>query len=218
MVVPYYGDISGDFRGLLNGNSDFCVVAVVGGSTNACMRCPKRTVRRIENVDEAHWSDLEDVEKRRFVDCVTDNCSDLKIGFAVITERDIQRLPCSYRIYQGTVSPEWDIALRAFSYSEIIFNWQDQHDRIEFYPDRFAAPAQRQQLVDFTTKILPQSTVETSSSKHRKGVQLADCVAGAIREERLDRHPWGGTIKDVCDGSDRGDEALVQLEHWLDES
>jgi hypothetical protein len=218
LLVPYYGDISGDFRGLLNDSRcEFCIVVVAGGRSDDCIRCPKRTVRRIETLDEAHWSDLEPVEKRRFVDCLFEICDEVHLGYALITERDIQRLPCSYRIYQNSVTPAWDIALRAFAYTEILFEWVEQYDSIQFYPDRFAAPTQRETLVDLTTDILTEATVQTGSAKQRQGIQLADCIAGAIRDERLDNASWGQSVTDLCTGPDKGNIALAQLEHWLDE-
>lgn len=60
-----YGDVSGHFKSLVDGHCEVVVVGVVSGDRIAAGRCPKRTVRSVRNVEEAKWSDLTDVQKRR---------------------------------------------------------------------------------------------------------------------------------------------------------
>lgn len=215
--MPYYGDISGSLKGLISGDDELCVAAIVGGDVDDCCRCPKQTIRNVADIEEARWYNLLDTQKRRFVDCLRSNRKCLDAGYAKIRERDLQKLSGSYKIYQPDYIPEWPILFRSDIYFEILNSLTDTNSRDWFYPDRIHSPKQCELLEDELNEYLPQFNISTACSRQKKGIQTADCLAGSIRETEIGRTDWQPIIKKGFLSEDRSDWALNKLEYRLSE-
>ncbi|GGM53182.1 hypothetical protein GCM10009006_37870 [Haloarcula argentinensis] len=215
--MPYYGDISGDFRNLLNESCDVVTVAVVGGDLHDCYRCPKRAVRNIQYMDEAKWYEMEPNEKRRFIDCLADNQADLEFGYAVFEMSDFTTLDSHYKLFQDvSFPPVWDIAIRAFAYIEILEELAGG-SRAEFYADQFRSAKQSDELCDLIEEFTDGIDVECVSSKQVDGVQAADCLAGAVSEQRKGGTPWLDHFGEEANLEKCSHWALAHLEHKLTE-
>lgn len=98
----YFGDESGNFRGLLQGNEQYFGVAVVKGTAIDCARCPKRAVRRANSVDEARWTDLTDTQRRRIASCIQ-SVDGIDGAYVRIERDDIHKIPNNYVLQQDSL-------------------------------------------------------------------------------------------------------------------
>jgi hypothetical protein len=182
-----------------------------------CFRCPKRAVRRVANLDEAKWNDLKSTEKRRFFDCFADNSPPLVFGYAAFRREQLQSIAQYHLLYDDVqFPPAWDIALKAFAYTEILMELSDQDEPLVFYPDQFASRPQWEALEETIESHLPRVAAETKSSKQVRGIQAADCLAGGIREQENGGEPWLDYL-DPSAVTNCNYWALTQLEHRLSE-
>lgn len=190
--MPLYGDESGHFRSVLEGEDDVVVVAVVSGPENACIRCPSRTVDRRGELDEAKWSDLNDVEKRRFADCLRDSQDSLKCGFAAFSRDALHRMSYSYRFHEeGKFEYNRDVSAMAWCYCELVSQIvpNDQRDTIVF--DQFFHRSQSENLKEMLSqRVNDRISVEYDTPHGSKGIQSADCIAGAVSEHRRGGYNW----------------------------
>ena len=216
LTVPYYGDISGSFKGLLSGETEVCVAVIVGGARDDCLRCPKRTVNNVQDISEARWYDLMETQKRRFIDCIRENRDCLMAGYATIRVGDLKRLSTWYKLYPPNEVQVWPVLVRSFAYFEIFNAIADTQERSRFYPDRFHSQPQQKLMEEELSERLPQLEVSASGSRQRQGIQTADCIAGAIREQQIGRNEWE-SLNDEFLSEDRGDWALNKLEARLSE-
>lgn len=116
-----YGDESGHIRSLLDGTDSVVVIAVVAGNKNACMRCPKRTVSRRNELSEAKWSKLETTEKRRFIECFSDNRGNITYGYISLSRIDLVGMRASYLLHDNeNFEYDRDVSIMAWCYAELI--------------------------------------------------------------------------------------------------
>ena len=209
----YYGDVSGDFRGLLNGHCDVVVVGVVGGGKIDCMRCPKKTVRRIDDIPEAKWNDLTDVQKRRFFDCFTGQ-EDVRYGYAQFDKEMLHTMDNYHHIYQDVCfPPDWDLALTGYAYGEILYEMDVTDDRHQpiFEFDRVASKQQSVDVKEHVEEYVPDANIFIQGSRQSHGIQAADCLAGGIAEDEKNGTDWLNELS-----SDRvthvGYHSLLKLE------
>lgn len=215
--MDYFGDASGHLKGLLTGNCDIYVAAVVGGDKMACRRCPKRAVRRVDDLEEAKWKDLLDKQKRRLIECFADN-DYLEFGYAAFTRKQLQSLQLSHLLYQDAeFPPAWDLALEGWAYGEILFEMDaPEEQRMTFTFDRVASQPQSEAVSEHVEDFIATIDPYMVESKGSKAVQAADCLAGAVAEDKTSDANWLDSINDdrivECSAS-----ALVQLEAQLSE-
>lgn len=214
--MPFYGDVSGHFRGLLNGANEVCVVGVVGGPHLDCQRCPKRAVRKIPNIAEAKWNELKEVEKRRFFDCFGENTPPLMFGYATFTRDTLHSMNDYHYIYTEETPEPWDVLLTAYAYTEILLELTDRDERASFYADRMASERQCRTLVEEIEGKLDRIDADYASSRQEKGIQAADCLAGGVREQKEGNEPWLDYVPDSA-VSDCKYWSLTQLEHLFSE-
>lgn len=181
--MKYFGDASGHLRNLLHGECEVYVAGVVGGDPNDCLRCPKRAVRRVSDIDEARWADLQDVQKRRLFDCFVE--SDISFGYVKITAQQLQQLEHSYLLYQNvSFPPDWDLAVEAHAYAEILRRLTSiDRETFEFVFDRIIANKQSNAVANQIEQIVGDVSASFISSHSSHGVQAADCFAGAVAED-----------------------------------
>lgn len=213
-----FGDESGHLRSVLRDGGTF-TQAVVAGDTSKSGACPKRAVRNIRNIKEAKWNEFDEVRKRRFCDCLKEY-DDLAIGYVVITGSDLQELDRSYMLYQDDnyLSVDWDISMMAHAYAELLNQIiPDQGQPVSFHFDRIFTPGESKKLGSLVENKTDDVAASHNQSTQMKGIQAADCVAGAAREDTHDGTEWIERI-----ASDRNSEpieatdfALARFEGYL---
>lgn len=216
--MDYYGDASGHLRGLLNGACDVYVAAVVAGDRISCGRCPKQAVRRIDDIPEAKWSDLLEVQKRRLFECFAEN-EHIKFGYALFTRDQLQRLKLSHLLYEGVnLPPAWDLALEGYAYGEILFEMDAKEDRRppNFTFDRVASKAQSEDVSDHVEHFVEDIRPFIKGSRKSPGIQAADCFAGAVAEDYKSGSDWLNLL-DGQEVIECSSISLLQLEHLLHE-
>lgn len=188
----YYGDVSGDFRGLLNGHCEVVVVGVVGGGKMDCMRCPKKTVRNVEDIPEARWNDLTRVQKRRFYDCFVEQ-DNLEYGYARFDREMLHTMEEYHRLYENvSFPPDWDLALTGYAYGEILYEMDATGGRRPpvFDFDRVASNQQSIAVKEHVAEYVPEANVFIKGSRQSSGIQAADCLAGGIAEDERKGTDW----------------------------
>lgn len=188
--MELYGDESGHLRSLLEGEEDLFVLAVVAGDPEDCIRCPKRAVRNVTDIEEARWSDLTDTQRRRLVDCLTEFESDMSFGYVAIERRDLLNLQNYYRLYEDDLEYEWDLCVVGDCYASLVGKLVQSEAGHRFTFDRLFS----KKMSDSVTEVMRETTSELEirhgNSRKEVGIQAADCLAGAVREHRLEGRNW----------------------------
>jgi len=211
-----FGDASGDLRGLLNGDCEVYVAAVVAGDRMACGRCAKKAVRQIDDIAEAKWNDLLPKQKRRLFECFADN-DYLEFGYAVFTAEQLQSLRLSHLLYQDVhLPPDWDLALEGYAYGELLFELGAKDERTVFAFDRVASTPQSEAVEEHVQHFVENAMTDYVGSRRSSGVQSADCFAGAVAEDIKSDTDWLSYIDDE-NIYEQTHMSLVQLEHRLEE-
>lgn len=209
----YFGDESGNFRGLLSGNEKYFGIGVVKGEATQCARCPKRAIRRASGVKEARWSDLTDVQRRRLVDCIH-SLDGIDAAIAIIEPVDINHLTNSFVQQQDSFEYDNDMAILACLYGAAIAELGIvEEQRPHFTFDRCISQSASEQVCEILESKGFEGTIEHQSSTSVRGIQLADCIIGAATTDRysgtdyLDRLP----VKNITE------YGLTVVEKTLDE-
>lgn len=101
-----FGDESGNFRNLLNGHCSHFSLSIVVGDRFASMGCVKGAIRRAEDLQEARWNELTDLQKRRVIDEI--NSRAVEIFYLVIDRDDLRDIKHNFALYDAdrmTVRP-----------------------------------------------------------------------------------------------------------------
>ncbi|MEA5387143.1 DUF3800 domain-containing protein [Haloarculaceae archaeon H-GB11] len=213
--MDYFGDESGHLKGVIQGDCEICVLAVVGGDRMSCGRCPKQAVRRVDDIAEAKWNDLLDKQKRRLFECFADN-DHLEFGYGIFHRDQLKSLPNSHLLFQDvTLPPAWDLALAGYAYGEILFEMDaDKERRATFAFDRISSAKQSEAVEKHLSRFVPDVKSDYVGSRQEHGVQAADCLAGAVAED----WKYGTDWLDYLDGNivtRANHAALAQLQHDL---
>lgn len=215
--MVYFGDASGHLRGVLNGDCEVYVAAVVGGDKIRCGKCAKQAVRRIDDLPEAKWNSLKQTPKRRLVDCLADHQS-ISLGVAQFTREKLQSLNNYHLLYQDiSFPPDWDLALEGYAYGEILYEMNAKDDqRPVFEFDRVSSKEQSVAVRDHVEKFVPETNIFFQGSRQSNGIQTADCLAGAVAEDFKSNTEWLSRIDDdrIVECSNF---SLIQLEQRLSE-
>lgn len=215
--MDYFGDESGQFKGVLNGDSEVCVIGVVAGTKIDCMRCPKRTVRRVDDIPEAKWNDLMDYQKRRLFECFAEQ-DHLQYGYALFNRDKLHSMENYHLLYDDVeFPPSWDLALSGYAYGEILFEMDVLDDnRASFEFDRISSQKQCDAVKNHILHFVDLQNVYYSGSRESGGIQAADCLAGAVAEDYKKDTDW----LDYLEGDDVvkcSSASLIQLENRLTE-
>lgn len=210
--MDLFGDESGTLRSVLSGREEICVIAVVGGDQMDCARCPKKAVRRVPDVTEARWSDLMDDQKRRVLDCL--QAEDLQFGVCRITPDALNRLTDAYKLHQDCLSPAWDLVLKGYAYAELVAAIDSGGQRSRFRFDMVSDRSNAESIVEIVTS---ETNVDADygNSRQIKGIQAADCIAGATADRVRHDEDW---IDRIADDRivDRTDATLERLKMDLE--
>lgn len=215
--MDFFGDASGDLRGLLKGDCEVYVAAVVGGDRMSCARCAKKAVRRVDDIAEAKWNDLLPKQKRRLFECFAEN-EHVEFGYAEITREQLQSFQLSHLLYQDVhLPPDWDLALEGYAYGELLFEMGAKDDRRPIFVfDRVASKPQCEAVKEHVHHFVQEVKTDYQGSRQESGIQSADCFAGAVAEDHKSDTEWLSYIDD-----DRIHEqsymSLLQLEQRLED-
>lgn len=195
--MELYGDESGHLRSLLDGEEDLFVLAVVAGNEECCMRCPKRAVRSVQNIEEARWSDLTDVQRRRLIDCLTDCEPDLSFGYVAIQRKDLLSLDRHYRLYEDDLQYAWDLCVIGDCYAELIGQLVEDDAYSTFTFDRIFSKKMSNRIAEIIEETITNPSILHENSHKAIGIQTADCFAGAVREQLLEERTWLDRFQDI---------------------
>lgn len=211
-----FGDVSGHFRGLIQYEVDVVVVGVVFGDRIAAGRCPKRAVRDVTDIPEAKWNDLNDVQKRRLMECFEEN-DVLEFGYGLFTADHLHTLKNHYLLHQKvSFPPDWDIALTGYVYGDLLFeHGAADARRARFTFDRLASKAQAKAVGRHVKTFVPDADPVVAGSRQSPGIQAADCFAGAVAEDYKSDTEWLEYI-DEERITRTSNTALAHLEHDLE--
>lgn len=210
--MELYGDESGHLRSLRDGDEDLFVLAVVAGNQECCMRCPKRAVRNVTDIEEARWSDLTTTQRRRLVDCLVECEPDLSLGYVAIEQSDLHRLQGHYHLYGDDLKYDWDLCVIADCYASIVGELLQSEGSYTFTFDRLFSKKMSQRVVEAMHETIPELEICHDDSRKVTGIQAADCFAGAVREDRLREQDWLDEFEEV---SDVTETALATVEERL---
>lgn len=187
-----YGDESGHLRNLLNGQCDVFVLAIVAGNEHDCGGCPKRAVRRATDMAEAKWNEMSTNQKRRTLNCFDEADRDLYLGYVTVSREDIEELPHSYRIHQGRAFRiDWDLAVIAHGYARLLGDISKHADsELRFTFDRLFKKKQSDEIAALIEEERPGTEISHGSSRQIRGIQAADCLAGAVSEMYRNDQNW----------------------------
>lgn len=214
-VVHLYGDESGTLRNVLRGEEEVFVLGVVAGGQFDCAACAKRAVREVTDLAEAKWNDLTELQKRRVIDCFREK-TDLSFGFAAIERESLLDLEGHYLLFRDdSFATDWDLLTIAHGYCELLHALPvsvTSQDRFRF--DQLASRSISTEVLDRVESRWPELDAGYGSSRQIRGIQAADCFAGAVAED-LKR---GTTWREELDGRgvvDVSAETLIRLERLL---
>lgn len=199
--MELYGDESGHLRSLLDGDEDLFVLAVVAGNAECCMRCPKRAVRNVTNIEEARWNDLTATQRRRLVDCLAECEPDLSLGYVAIEQCDLRQLQGHYRLYEGDLKYDWDLCVIADCYASVVEELLQSEGNYTFTFDRLFSKKMSGRVVEAMHETTPELEICHDDSRKVAGIQTADCFAGAVREDRLREQNWLDEFEEVSDAT-----------------
>lgn len=205
--MQYFGDESGHFPSMIDGNESVFSVAVVCGNPENVGRCSRRAVRDIRPLSEAKWADMQQLQKRRYCDCVTENADSIKGAFARITPSDIRSLKQGYRLYNALdlFDIRADEIVIGSLYAALLRELEAEfQSRATFTFDKYLEGTPSENIVSVITHFV-DIDVEYEQSTRKKSIQTADCVAGASTEDVKHDTGWIASMAPVIkDASDHG--------------
>lgn len=205
-----YGDESGNFNNLLSGNEPYFALAVVAGEGVDCQACSKRTVRNASQMKEAKWNDLTDVQKRRFLDSVSER--GLDVCYTVVEFDQFDRMRHGYALHHAELM---DVRPASFvtgaMYAALLLSLDASVSKFQF--DRVWSQKISAEVIDVMADVGTDVDAEEVISSQSKGVQTADCAAGAAREHAID----GSRPSVVEEWRNKTDYAMATVEAWLSE-
>ncbi len=211
-----FGDASGDLRGVLNGDCEVYVAAVVAGDRMSCGRCAKKAVRNIDDIPEAKWNDLMPKQKRRLFECFADN-EHLEFGYAKFTQEQLQSLRLSHLLYQNVnLPPDGTSRLKDMRTVNCCSRWVRLKNIRCSRSIASHLKTQSQAVEDHVHHFVENAMTDHVGSRQSPGVQSADCFAGAVAEDIKKGTDWLSYIDDdkIYEETHM---SLLQLEQRLEE-
>lgn len=200
-----FGDESGHPKDPIEKREPFCV-AVVAGDQEDCIRCPKKAVRRVSDIDEAKWNDLTDTQKRRVIKCFNQNTDRLSLGYGVITHSDMLASR-RHRFYEDSLfdGRPTDMCVQGLAYSVVLQErgFEDRPSN-QFVFDKIHSSRQAEYVKEQVQSQFNHIRITFTDSRTTKGIQAADCLAGAALEPKRGGYDWLAHIDSVrvCCASD----------------
>lgn len=215
-----FGDVSGTIQGVLDNRENLFSIAVVCGTPVAATACPNKYLGKWSQVDELKWNSVTSpADRRRVLECITERDPPMEFAYATLTRIDLERLTNGFRLFQGDSLPcRGSVFCKAVSYATLLDELDvraPESDVSHFYFDRFGGRAHQQALQEQLTEFHPPLDHWSDNSRSRKGLQVADLIAGAARQDELNNTDWLDRLPDsrLVDCSDT---CLAKLEAALD--
>lgn len=196
--MRYFGDESGNFNQAATDQNDVFAMAVIGGESPHPSRCPKYAIRE-SNKQEAKWNDLTEWEKSRFVNCLDDLDKPISIAHFTLTYDDIRLIPVNYELYSdnGGVEPNMALDVKGIGYGCLLAQLDAAEKKISHFTfDQVISTRQSRRIDNRLTKKVVLDEVSFANSRMTTGIQAADCIAGAAREDRLKGTNWLSEISE----------------------
>lgn len=212
-----FGDESGHLRGVFNGSEECFSLGLVYGSNLDCQRCPQRALRRLEDVPEIKWADLRDFQKRRIMECISEEVK--RVYWISIDQEMLNGLSHSYALYNHDVFDIGrDLAIMAIGYLEMLFPIDTTpNNHYEFTFDQLFDSNTSESLSTYINDYLSCWEVQFGNSRRFAGIQTADCIAGAASEDYSSNSNWLNILSDEMCRSVTN-ELLIQIEYRLSEA
>ena len=212
--MDYFGDESGNFPSVIEGEQSVFSVAVVSGDPVDTSRCSRRAVRDIRPLSEAKWRHLQDLHKRRYVDCLNDHSNDLRGAYAILTDSKIDSVSQSYRLYQA----EEELGLRGDEfvigalYSALLLHLEAAFtNEATFTFDKYVGSSPSENICSVLEEKVDLD-IRFKQSTKSKSIQTADCVAGAVAEDHKKDTEWTEEFPDsISDQSNYGYWMIEEL-------
>jgi len=189
--MDYFGDESGHLKGVLLGDCDVCVIAVVAGDRVSCSRCPKKAVRNVDDIPEAKWHDLLDKQKRRLLQCFAET-DHLEYGYVKFEREQLHSIDNYHLLHQDvSLPPSWDLALAGYAYGEILYEMGvPEENMTTFTFDRISSKKQSEKVANHFQDYVSDVNTFIRGSRESKGIQAADCFAGAVADDLRHGTDW----------------------------
>lgn len=189
--MDYFGDESGQFNALLSGEEHCISHAVIKSPSRESMTCSNKVVRSIKNVSEVKWNDMRYEDKRRFLDCFSKRESDIHVATATITQSDIKSLDHNYLLYQDSLQYISPIMFAGIVYGGLLIELDIHEDSTpSFKFDRLYSKKQSNKVTDVVLNQISHIDCSSHNSQNIRGIQSADCIAGAVREDCYKNTSW----------------------------
>lgn len=216
-----FGDGSGTFNNVLQGDEECFSIAVIGGAPERAAACPGKFIRKL-GFHELKWYNLErHADRRRVMECLGDcENSGLWFAYTVVTREDLLELQSHYMLLQdGHLDTRPDIFAKAVFYSDLLETIGElSGNRPEyFYFDKFGPKPNWEEMKAHLYDLHGGVDHRWEGSRQRKGIQAADCIAGAARGDRTMHTSWigslpGDRVQDCTDTSlERLEQALMDI-------
>lgn len=213
-----FGDESGNFRAVLGGDAEevFTLGVLVGGQ-HECGGCAKRAVRRAKTMDEAKWTDMSRVQKRRAVECLNETDRNLRFGYIVCDQQRLTSLRYDYELYnEANIDVAADVAYISVGYSFILRDILAETEGVNFTFDQFYSPPQSNAIERLVDREVELRSIEYGSSHSVRGIQSADCIAGAVSETHRGGNDWEEAFSEER-SHDCTEAFHTYLDRWLSE-
>lgn len=212
-----YGDESGHLRNVLEGDEEVFVVGLVAGERFECQGPATRLTKGTRR-SEARWSELTNPEKSDFIDHLDDRSENLQIAYAAPSQREFNELARGWRLYRDTKIEgyDWDLYVQGVLYAAVLEEMFDGRAP-DTYIDRLYARQQWEAMTEIIEAHKDSVEVDGSDSQQYAGIQTADCVAGAVRDRKLERQDFLSDFDgDIIDATDSAAQYLETQLQRLD--
>ncbi len=212
--MPAFGDESGHLRNLLTGECPRYSLAVVVSDIHTCRGPAKRLVKRVSNLTEAKWNELNALQKRRFWDNLCGR--DVQVAYLSVDRDRLHSMDPDHLLYRdGLGGFDTDMFTVGVFYAALVNELRLGEQRMG--PLTFDRQIGKRQCDEAASVLKTRAEgvqVAHADSRTEKGIQTADCVAGAVSEHHDEGEAWLGDTGSVSvvDGTDY---AMASLEKEL---
>ncbi|MFB6196912.1 MAG: hypothetical protein ABEI52_01410 [Halobacteriaceae archaeon] len=190
--MHYFGDESGNFHQVATNGDDIFAMALVAGDPPHPARCANHAIAK-SATGEAKWSDMNAWEKERFITCLDSLEAPIEMSYFTLSYTDVVTIPAQHRLFldNGGIDPTVVADVLGIGYGCLLRSMnvsKDLHPILTF--DRFIGNKQSNGVITRIEEMVDLNTVRAANSRMTTGIQSADCIAGAAREDRLKGSEW----------------------------
>ncbi len=166
-------------------------------------------------MDEAKWTSMTSVQKRRAIECLNEPDRNVRLGYLVLTQERINALSNSHELYHGSnLDTHADVTCLGVGYAHVLETLTETPSRVRFTFDQFYSPSQSKAIKRVLDDEVELFDSKYGSSHSVRGVQSADCVAGAVSEKYRGGTDWEREF-DSSRAIDCTESFCEALDRWL---